>query len=156
MAFCVQCGNGVADQDLFCAKCGTRQKTAPSPQPAPSANPLGISDRTAGLLCYIPWMGWIGSVLVLATDYYRSRDRVRFHAFQGLYLCAAWLLADWIFSPLLTGFNPFFPGRFAGGLLKLAIVGTWIFMLIRVNRDDDYHLPILGDLAERSVNEQRS
>ena len=147
----------MGDRDLYCAKCGTQQPNAPPPPqpppPLPQGNPLGISDRTAGLLCYIPWMGWIGSVIVLATDYYRSRDRVRFHAFQGLYLFAAWLMADWIFSPMLTGF--LFPGRLAGGLLKLAVVGAWVFMLLKVAHDDDYHLPVLGDLAERSVNEQR-
>jgi uncharacterized membrane protein len=40
-------------------------------------------------------------------------------------------------------------------VMKLAIVGTWIFMLVRVSNDDDYHLPVIGELAERSVSEQR-
>jgi uncharacterized membrane protein len=106
------------------------------------------------MLCYIPFMGWIGSILILATDYYRQKDRVRFHAFQGLYLFGAWLLVDHVFGPMLH-FTPLFPARMAEGLAKLAVVGCWIFMLIRSNNGEDYHLPVVGDLAERSVSEQR-
>ena len=153
MAYCVQCGTNVGGQDLYCAKCGVRQRSAAPPMP--SASPLGVSDTTASLLCYIPWMGWIGCVIVLATDYYRNRDRIRFHAFQGLYLFAVWLLADWVFVPMFQGFTPFLAGRFLGGLLKLAVFCSWIYMLVRVGNRDDYHLPIVGDLAERSVSEQR-
>jgi uncharacterized membrane protein len=35
------------------------------------------------------------------------------------------------------------------------IVGAWVFMLIKVSHDQDYHLPVIGDLADRSVSEQR-
>ena len=34
-------------------------------------------------------------------------------------------------------------------------VGAWIFMLMKVSHDQDYRLPILGELADRSVSEQR-
>ena len=101
-------------------------------------------------------MGWIAGLIVLATDHYRSKDRVRFHAFQGLYLFGAWLLADWVFIPIFHGFGPMMmSGRFVESLLKLGILCAWVFMLVRVTNNDDYHLPIIGDLAERSVSEQR-
>jgi uncharacterized membrane protein len=29
-------------------------------------------------------------------------------------------------------------------------------MIIKVSHDEDYHLPLVGELAERSVSEQRS
>jgi uncharacterized membrane protein len=40
-------------------------------------------------------------------------------------------------------------------LLKLLIFGTWIFMMVKVSHDDNFKLPIVGELAERSVSEQR-
>ena len=167
MAYCVQCGNNVGDHDLYCAKCGAKQKTAPPPPPGPpfpnvlpnmASNPFaGITDKNVSVLCYVPWLGWIAAILILATDYYRSRDRVSFHAFQALYLFAAWLLMDWVFVPMLHsfGYSPFFPGRPLESILKLTVLGAWIFMLVRVANNDDYHLPVIGDLAERSVSEQR-
>ena len=95
---------------------------------------------------------------MLASDRFRTEKRLRFHAFQGLYLFAAWLMVAWVISPMLTfpapaaGFPVF---RTISQLLHLLIVGAWIFMLMKVSHDQDYRLPILGDLADRSVSEQR-
>jgi uncharacterized membrane protein len=109
------------------------------------------------LFCYIPIVGWVASIMVLASGRYAHDHRIRFHAFQGLYLFAAWLVVDWVISPALFG-GPFgfgFPWRTIERVFKLVIMGAWIFMLIRVSNDQDYHLPIVGELAERSVSEQR-
>jgi uncharacterized membrane protein len=110
------------------------------------------------VLCYVPLIGWIASIIVLASERFRRDHRLRFHAFQGLYLFAAWLLVDWVISPALLapGFAFGFPFyRTAARLLKLVVLGAWVFMMIRVSQDQDYHLPIVGELAERSVSEQR-
>jgi uncharacterized membrane protein len=115
----------------------------------------GISARTASLLCYIPWVGWIASIVVLASHRFRTDAQVRFHAFQGLYIFVAWLMVEWVFTPF--GFILGMPfHRFGANLLQLAVFAAWIFMLIKVSHDENYKLPILGDLAERSVSEQRS
>ncbi len=116
----------------------------------------GISPRTASLLCYIPILGWIVSIVVLASARFRSDSRVRFHAFQGLYLFVAWLLVDWVISPMfgLAFLGPPFHNVFPG-LMKAVIFGAWIFMIIKTAQDETYKLPILGDLAEKSVSEQR-
>jgi uncharacterized membrane protein len=84
---------------------------------------------------------------------------VRFHAFQGLYLFVAWLIVDLVLSPFFA--MNFFAGgghfsNFAlSGLLKLLIFGTWIFMMVKVSHDENFKLPIVGELAEKSVSEQR-
>ena len=158
MPYCVQCGQTVGSSDQFCAKCGTRQSGA-----APRADPVkdfwtNISHRNAALLCYIPWVGWIAAIAVLASDRFRAEKRLRFHAFQGLYLFAAWLMVGYVIAPMLvfpvsnTGY-PFY--RTISQVLHLLIVGAWIFMLMKVSHDQDYRLPILGELADRSVSEQR-
>lgn len=158
MAFCVQCGNKVGDADPFCAKCGARQKVAAGAQAPP--DPLsGISPRNASLLCYIPWLGWIAAIVVLASQRFRNDAQVRFHAFQGLYVFVAWLIVDWVISPFLsaTGFLLGMPfHRLGASLMQLAVFAAWVFMMIKVSHDENYKLPIIGDLAERSVSEQRS
>lgn len=119
----------------------------------------GISNRNASLLCYIPLVGWIAAIVVLASERFRHETQVRFHAFQGLYLFVAWLMVEWVVTPVLfaTDWNSGFAlHRMISHLLQLLIVVAWIFMLIKVSHDENYKLPILGDLAERSACEQRS
>jgi len=154
MPFCCQCGQSVGSSDVYCAVCGARQ---PSSGAQAADYMHGISARTASLLCYIPILGWIVAIVVLASARFRDDTRVRFHAFQGLYLFVTWLLVDWVLSPMFhyafwgpPPLHSFFPG-----LLKVAIFGAWIFMIIKTSHDQMYKLPILGDLAEKSVSEQR-
>jgi len=164
MPFCVQCGQTVGSSDKFCAKCGTQQSGGASSRGSSAAADRvkdfwsNISHRNAALLCYIPWVGWIAAIAVLASDRFRSEKRLRFHSFQGLYLFAAWLMVEWVIAPMLAypasavGF-PFY--RTISQILHLLIVGAWVFMLMKVSHDEDYRLPILGELADRSVSEQR-
>lgn len=150
---------GGADQ--FCAKCGARQARSTGPRasaPIPDLT-AGISHRNAALLCYIPMVGWIAAIVVLASDRFRHDTQVRFHAFQGLYLFVAWLLVEWVVSPMLyiTDFGPGFGmhSLLTHGL-QLLILAAWIVMMIKVSHDETYKLPIIGELAERSVSEQRT
>jgi len=69
MPFCSQCGNQVDAADVFCAKCGARQPNA-APRPADPFS--SITPRTASILCYIPGLGWIGSIIVLASERFRG------------------------------------------------------------------------------------
>jgi len=156
MPFCVQCGQTVGTADKFCAKCGTQQSAGAHGPDRVKDFWSNISDRNAALLCYIPWVGWMGAIAVLASDRFRGDKRLRFHAFQGLYLFAAWLMVEWVVSPMLVIPTSGFPlYRSISQLLRLLIVAAWVFMLIKVSHDQDYRLPILGELADRSVSEQR-
>src|ERR1700761_913871 len=104
MPFCSSCGKVVHDRDLFCGSCGPRQQTPGSPfgqsaPPPPPNQPLDALDkipaRTVAIFCYIPVVGWLAAVVVLASQRFRTNIGMRFHAFQGLYLFAAWLVIDW-------------------------------------------------------------
>ena len=153
MPYCCQCGKVVGTKDVFCALCGARQ-----PNPAPATDYLhGISSRTASLLCYIPIVGWVVAIVVLASARFRHDTRARFNAFQGLYLFVAWLIVDWVLSPMFhfASFGGPPIHRIFPGLMQVAILCAWIFMIIKTAHDEVYKLPILGDLAEKSVSEQR-
>ena len=150
MPFCSQCGTAVAEHDVFCARCGGRQPVA-AHAPAHTDWLSGISPRTAAILCYIPVVGWIAAVVVLAADKFRNNRTLRFHAFQGLYLFVAWLIVSEVIGPMMHPFRHFFH---MDGLLSAAIVFMWIFMMIKTSRDEVYSLPLFGELAEKSVAER--
>jgi uncharacterized membrane protein len=160
MPFCVQCGNAVGNSDQFCGKCGSRQTAGRPTPPAPPGDFMhGVSNRNASLLCYIPMVGWVAAIVVLASERFRRETQVRFHAFQGLYLFVAWLMVEWVISPALyfSDWGSGFPmHRLFTRALQLLIFAAWVFMIIKVSHDEDYKLPIIGELAERSVSEQRS
>ena len=151
MAYCVQCGTAVGASDKFCAGCGAQQAAAAGPPAAPKNFLGGLTERNASLLCYIPWVGWIAAIVVLASDRFRRSTRVRFHAFQGLYIFAGWLMVEWVLLPA----SRVMYNHGATRLLEVGIVVLWVFMLVKVSQGDDYHLPVIGEMAERSASEQR-
>jgi uncharacterized membrane protein len=107
------------------------------------------------MLCYVPMLGWIASIIVLASPRFRAERTVRFHAFQGLYLFVVWLLLDWVVVPFSNtipgGHSPFAP---VARILMVAVFFAWIWMMVKTAQEETFHLPIVGDLAERSLAEQ--
>jgi len=159
MIYCSNCGGPVQTADTFCGKCGTRQPDAgvgaPSPPnsgavPGPMPAVDAISPQTAATLCYVPWVGWLAAIYVLAADRFRRERDARFHAFQGLYLFVVWLIVDRVIAPLFR--FGFLPGL--GWPLRLAVIGAGIFMLVKTSQRERYKLPVIGDLAEKSASEQ--
>lgn len=149
MPFCSQCGQPVGGSDAYCPHCGR-------PQPGPAAarpaghDPLSqFSPRTAAILCYVPGLGWIASIVVLASEKFRNDRDVRFHAFQGLYLFVAWLLDGWVLRPMFS----MVPRMPLNSLVELALLGMSIFMMVKAAHNETYSLPIFGELAHRSVAE---
>lgn len=161
MPFCTQCGNTVGDQDQFCAICGAKQGVSTSAgskstSAASSSHDFlrNLNPRIAAILCYIPTVGWIPAIVILSSAKFREDRDTRFHAFQGLYLFVAWLIVDWVLKPLaeegwVVGFHPVIVA------CKAVILIAWIWMIIKVSQNEFFKLPILGELAERSVTEQR-
>ena len=138
---------------MYCPRCGAKQPvgdTAPPPPTAGAHDALAaINPRTASILCYVPGIGWIASIIVLASGRFRHDRRVRFHGFQGLYLFVAWLLDDQVLRPLLQRI----PGFQIQHIIQLVLVGMSIFMMVKAAHDEAYPLPIFGELAQKSVAE---
>jgi len=152
MPFCSQCGNQVTPADIFCGRCGARQPVNVPPSPPPIArDPLSqMNPRTASILCYVPAIGWIASIVVLASTRFRTDRMVRFHAFQGLYLFVAWLMADWVLRPMSSFM---IPHLHLAQLIQAVLLGMSIFMMVKASHDEAYSLPLFGELAQRSVIE---
>ena len=150
MPFCSKCGKQVGAADSFCGRCG-----APQPLTAPrspvAADPMaGINPRTAAILCYVPGLGWIAAIIVLASQRFRQDSTVRFHAFQGLYLFVAWLMADWVFRPMMSMIAPHLHLQ---SVVQLILLVASIFMMVKASHDEAYALPLFGELAQRSIVE---
>jgi len=125
----------------------------PQSPPIPTQDPLaGLSPRTASILCYIPTVGWIAAVVVLAARKFRNDKIVRFHAFQGLYLFAAWLVVEWVVHPLMATM----PDRVIriDRILEGLLLAVSILMMVKAAHDEHYVLPIIGELAQKSAAEQ--
>ena len=151
MPFCNRCGNAVGARDRYCQRCGSLQPAVP-PAPAGSDPLAGISPRTASVLCYVPGIGWIAAIVVLASTRFRTNRSVRFHAFQGLYLFVAWMLNSWVLRPFEM--MAAFMGRVRlHSLVELVLLGLEIFMMIKAAHDQTYSLPLFGELAERSLTD---
>jgi uncharacterized membrane protein len=112
----------------------------------------GITPRTASILCYVPTVGWIAAVVVLAARKFKNEKIVRFHAFQGLYLFAAWLVVQWVIRPLMLGM-PEHVVR-VDHILEAVLLAVSVLMMVKASHDEPYVLPIIGELAQKSAAEQ--
>lgn len=151
MPFCTNCGAKVNHNAAFCVNCGAAQ-----PRTAPPASDFlqGMSDRTACILCYIPVFGVIPAIIFLASQKFRMNVRVRFNAFQALYLFVAWLIISSAFPILLVGTPGWGVAHLFVEALKLAIFICWIYLLVKAAQEQQVRLPVIGDLAARSTTEQ--
>ena len=150
MPFCSQCGNQVGPADSYCARCGAGQPAAP--HAGASGRPRAWNrsiPRTASILCYVPWVGWVAAIVVLASDRFRHDRAVRFHAFQGLYLFVAWLIADQVVRPMFDLMTNLHLYR----VVEAVLIGASIFMMVKAAHEETYGLPLFGELAQRSVAE---
>jgi uncharacterized membrane protein len=149
MPFCSQCGNQVGPADSYCARCGASQPAATH-----ATHPVGrglesLNPKTASILCYVPWVGWVAAIVVLASDRFRHDRAVRFHAFQGLYLFVAWLIADQVIRPIFD----LMPNVHLYRIIEAVLIGASIFMMVKAAHEETYPLPLFGELAQRSVAE---
>jgi uncharacterized membrane protein len=156
MPFCSNCGAPVGNSDIFCAKCGARQPVHPGTVPLPGDPLAPVTPKAASILCYVPGIGWIVSIVVLASQKFRHDRIVRFHAFQGLYLFVAWLLADWVLRPMFEGFGVHQFRLGFSHVVQLALLGMSIFMMIKAAHGEAFSLPLFGELAQRSLSENQN
>ena len=132
--------------------------SAPPPFPPPGAHRKpkevfeGWEDSKVAAMSYIPVAGWIFGIIALASDRFRHSREVRFHAFQGLYLFVLWLVMNWVFEPIARHNGT---TRHLADLVQMFLIGVGIFMLVKTRQGEFIRLPVIGELAEKSVSEQK-
>jgi uncharacterized membrane protein len=158
MAFCSKCGTQVEGQ--FCPKCGAPVAAAPGAtftQPAPSLiTQPGISINGASALCYL--FGFITGIIFLVLAPYNQDGRVRFHAFQSIFLNVAVVVVHIGITILSLMFNAvsFSLSLMMSSLhllVSLGFFGLWLYMMWKSYQGEKVVLPIIGPLAERQVRD---
>lgn len=107
------------------------------------------------MLCYIPVFGVLPAIIFLAVQKYRTNPKVRFDAFQSLYLFVAFLIVSSVLPAFL--WLTFHTLAFRGvlvPLLKFVLFLIWVYLLVKAAQEQRVHLPVIGDLAARSAAEQ--
>ena len=151
MPFCTNCGTAVDPGASYCFHCGKAQQRGASP---PADFLQGITDRTASILCYIPVFGVIPAIVFLVADRFRNNIKVRFNAFQSLYLFVTWLILSSAFPILIVGLPGWGIENAFVLAFKFVVFGCWIYLLIKAANYEQVRIPIVGDLAARSTMEQ--
>lgn len=149
MPFCAKCGANVNEGAAFCPACGAA--VGSSPAPAPSVT--GISSNLGGLLTYIPFVGWVIAIVFLVIEPYRNDKFVRFHAFQSIFFSLVCLAVYWALDVVLlpaswVGLPLFWIWR----LVRLAILGCWVFLMYKAYNNERFMLPIIGPLAAKQAD----
>ncbi len=109
-----------------------------------------IDERTACVLCYVPIFGILPAVVFLAAQRFRTNYRVRFNAFQALYLFVLWLIVSWA-MPSMFGEHA---GGALGSLIRVGLIACSVYLLVKATQRHDVRLPVIGELAMRSTHEQ--
>jgi uncharacterized membrane protein len=148
--FCESCGKPVLSQG---------QAAYPPVTPPPmnstglAGNP-GLTSNAAAALSYL--IGFITGILFLVIEPYKRDRFVRFHAFQSIFYCVAcivfhicWSIAWGILMQFSVSF--FFIGAPLHLLLSLVLFGYWLFLMFQAYQQREYHVPILGAIAEKQA-----
>jgi uncharacterized membrane protein len=162
MAFCAKCGAQLNAGSGFCAACGAAvagtaagAASVPTSAPAAGATSTGMTNNVAGMLCYI--LGILTGIIFLVMDPYKNSRFVRFHAFQSIFFWVAcfgfWMIWSFVFVSLL-----FTPGLGMWGLIsmlglviRLAMFACWIFLMYKAYNNEEFKLPIIGDIAAKQA-----
>ena len=112
------------------------------PTPRQPVQSAGLSDTAAGALAYVTI---IPAIIFLIVEPYNRNSFIRFHAWQSIFLSIAAFavhtilmvipVIGWIIVP------------FAGiGFLIL-----WIIALLKALKGERFHLPFIGNFAEKQA-----
>jgi uncharacterized membrane protein len=148
VAFCKSCGQDIGAAS-FCPKCGASQSVAATPLAAPiAASSEGLAENVAGLLCYVPGIGWIIALVFFLID---KRPFVKFHAAQSLILSVSLIvfyIALGIFMAILHVIHIFFLGFLLYPFVGLGVFLLLIFLMYKAYLNEKFKLPVIGDVAE--------
>ena len=149
MAFCAQCGAEASGS--FCPKCGGAISGGPAPAASPSASSSsssagGLTDNVAAALCYA--LGFVTGIIFLVLAPYNQSKNVRFHAFQSIFLSAAWFVINFVVGILMLSIGFSF---MLSQLISLAMIGLWLFLLWKTYNNEKVVLPVIGQIAEKQA-----
>jgi uncharacterized membrane protein len=108
----------------------------------------GLSDDAASGLAYLTF---IPAIIFLVVAPFNTNAKVKFHAWQSIFLAATWFAA-WVILMVLT-FVPFvgwilWPFHL---LVVLALFIVWLICIIKAFQGGKFVIPIIGPLAQKQA-----
>lgn len=122
--------------------------------PSGGSPSLGMAPNVTAMLCYLP-LCCAGLVLSIVAAVAEKQNRfVRFHAFQSLLVHGVLVIvivALQIFSIALGLISSLLSLLFivVFGLFGLAILAAMVFLMIKANGNEEYMLPVIGEMAKK-------
>jgi len=101
----------------------------------------GLQSNIAGALAY--FLGPITGILFLLIE--KDNKFVRFHAMQSALTFGGIFVLN-----IVLGFIPVL-GWMAGTLLSMVSLVLWLFLMYKAFNNEEYELPVIGDLARKQV-----
>lgn len=116
---------------------------------------LGVAPNVGGLLCNVPCcIGFIVSIAAVVIE--KDNKFLRFYAFQSLLLHGAGFVL--VFGIQVLSIVVGMVMAALGGLIALigmpvglAFLGAQIFLMMKANNNEEFKLPVIGDMAKQWV-----
>jgi uncharacterized membrane protein len=149
MTFCASCGASV--DGAFCPKCGSAASAASGQAVAVPAATVGLTENTAGALCYLG--GLLTGIIFLVLAPYNQNPRIKFHAFQSIFFNLVWVVAWFALIPLgmLLSFGLSALLSMLSLVLSLGGLLVWLFLMWRAYQGQPFSLPVIGAIARNQA-----
>lgn len=150
MAFCAKCGASLSEGAAFCGKCGAASASAATVS-VPQVQSTGLTSNVAAALTYL--LGFVSGIIFLAIAPYNKDPLVRFHAFQSIFLSAAYVVLNMAWGLIFFG-GPGFLWSVIGimwAVVRLAFFLLWLLLMLKTYNNQRVSLPIIGPLAARQA-----
>lgn len=114
-------------------------------EPSTTGATTGLSDDAASGIAYLTF---IPAVIFLAIAPYNTNPKVKFHAWQSIFLACVWICL-WVVDMVLA-FVPI-----VGWLIMLALglglFAIWLISIIKAFQGQRFVIPVIGPLAEKQA-----
>lgn len=113
-----------------------------------------MTDNVASMLCYV--LGLITGIIFLVLEPYSKNPRVRFHAFQSIFMHLAIIALYIVMGILLSAMTAMlgFFGLLTAVLYPVLGLGSlvlWLYLLISAYQGKTVVLPVIGPLAQKQA-----
>jgi len=105
----------------------------------------GLSDDAASGLAYLTF---IPAIIFLVVAPYNTNPKIKFHAWQSIFLSGVWVCV-WIVNTILLAIP--FIGWAIALLLGLGLFIVWLISIIQAFQGKRFVIPVIGQLAAKQA-----
>ncbi|HEY3704931.1 MAG TPA: hypothetical protein VGL22_07715 [Terracidiphilus sp.] len=122
-----------------------QMEQTPQPPQAQQAQPVGMSETAT---CGLAYLTFIPAIIFLATAPYNQNPKVRFHAWQSIFLAIGWVCIAVVATVLMA--IPIL-GFLIDTVVWLAFVALWLVVMINAFMGKTIKVPVIAPLAAKQA-----